>query len=80
MKRNAMKLAKKMRGMVDRLRPLETSFHDFHGNPKSHVLLTYTPKEIPIAKEEYQLSVLQVQELFNTLIDLLNALQEGGAS
>lgn len=75
MTRNATRLAKRVREMADRIRPLETSFHDFGGHPKTHLLLTYTPKKVSIAKEEYQLSVQQIQEFFGALYDLLDALK-----
>ena len=75
MTRNATRLAKRVREMAERIRALETSFHDFGGHPKTHVLLTYTPEKVPIAKEEYQLSVPQIQEFFGALHDLLDALK-----
>lgn len=75
MTRNATRLAKRVREMADRIRPLETSSHDFGGHPKTHLLLTYTPKKVPIAKEEYQLSDQQIQEFFGALYDLLDALK-----
>ena len=75
MTRNATRLAKRVREMAERIRALETSFHDFGGHPKTHVLLTYTPEKVPIAKEEYQLSVPQIQEFFGALFALLAALE-----
>lgn len=65
---------KKLIEQLDRIRVLETSFpvYSFDGvvrEKKTHLLLTYTPKEIRMAQEEYALDTYQMQELFSNIYD-----------
>lgn len=57
---------------LGRIRILETSFPVYSQEGrligrKCHLLLTYTPKEIPIADEEYALNLPQMQDLFDNI-------------
>lgn len=51
---------------LDRIRILETSF-PWHGERKTHYLLTYTPKNIPMADEQYQLTCTEIVDLIEGL-------------
>ena len=51
---------------LDRIRILETSF-PWHGERKTHYLLTYTPKNIPRADEQYQLTCTEIVDLIEGL-------------
>ena len=53
---------------LDRIRILETSF-PWHGERKTHYLLTYTPKDIPIADEQYQLTCTEIVDLIEGLYE-----------
>lgn len=61
---------------LDALRVLETSFPrvapngDFVGRA-THILLTYTPKNIRMARECDQLTIDQYQELFGLCYEVL---------
>ena len=55
-----------------RLRILQTSFTTFAGERKTHYLLTYTPEDIPIADENYQLSRSELVELIEGLDNYLS--------
>ena len=53
------------------IRILQTSFpaYSWGGKvlgKKHHILLTYTPEDVPVAEEEYQLKIHEIQE-FMTL-------------
>lgn len=64
---------------LDALRILETTFQRPDGRA-THFLLTYTPKSIPVALEEYQLTLKQVLELFHLCFEVLEIakMKEGG--
>ena len=67
---------KKLIEQLDRIRVLETSFpvYSLDGvvrERKTHLLLTYTPKEIPMAQEEYALNTDQMKELFSNIYDYI---------
>ena len=53
---------------LDRIRILETSF-PLHGERKTHYLLTYTPKDIRIADEQYQLTRTEIVDLLEGLYE-----------
>lgn len=68
--------AEVVRNMVKRLRGLETTFPDSRGQRKTHFLLTYTPKEVPVAREEYALGARQAVELFTEINELLDIIKK----
>jgi len=49
---------------LDSIRILETTFSKLDGERKTHYLLTNTPKDEPVADEEYQLSRGEICSLF----------------
>ena len=58
------------------LRVLETSFPVYSPDGrvherKTHYLLTYTPRSLPMAEEEYQLRISQIQDLFALANDVV---------
>ena len=58
------------------LRVLETSFPVYSPDGrvherKTHYLLTYTPRSLLMAEEEYQLRLSQIQDLFALANDVL---------
>jgi hypothetical protein len=75
---------KKIIEQLDRIRVLETSFPVFSLDGvvmgrKTHVLLTYTPKEVPIAQEKHALNADQIRELFSNIYDyILNSTAKKG--
>lgn len=65
---------KKLLEQLDRVRVLETSFPAYSHDGvvrerKCHFLLTYTPPNFPMAREEYALDAQQVQDLFNNIYE-----------
>ena len=61
---------------LDALRVLETSFPLFAPNGEfvghdTHILLTYTPREIPLPRECDQLTIDQIQELVGLCYEVL---------
>lgn len=68
--------AKLLKARLDRIRVLETSFPRvapdgaFVGRA-THILLTYTPKDIPVAREKDQLTIDQMQELFGLCYEVV---------
>ena len=65
---------KKLLEQLQRIRVLETSFpvYSIDGvfiEKKTHVLLTYTPQDVPMADERYALGVSEIQELFGNVYD-----------
>lgn len=68
--------AEVVRNMVKRLRGLETTFTDSWGLRKTHFLLTYTPKEMPVAMEKYALGVRETAELLTEINKLLDIIRK----
>lgn len=61
---------------LDALRVLETSFPRVAPNGEfvgrtTHILLTYTPRKIPMPRECDQLTIDQIQELFGLCYEVL---------
>ena len=61
---------------LDALRVLETSFPRVAPNGEivgraTHILLTYTPRKIQMARECDQLTIDQIQELFGLCYEVL---------
>lgn len=59
---------KKLLADLDRIRILETSI-PWHGERKTYYLLTYTPKDIPMADEQYQLTRTEIVDLLEGLYE-----------
>ena len=65
---------KELLEQLDRIRVLEISFpmYSIDGvfrERKTHILLTYTPQDVPMADEKYALSASEIQELLGNVYD-----------
>ena len=67
---------KKLLEQLDKVRLLETSFPAYSPDGvvrerKCHLLLTYTPKNYPIAEERFALTARQAMRLFNDIYEYI---------